>query len=521
MTTITAIPTKLSHLTQVALNYFPDTDVRIRENPVSLGAQLLNSIAFQMEGQNTRLTRELRAFNMSDMPMNIDNTGVYYATLVPSDFSLPIDDQGNLLPPTFIKGRLLETSVSLIDLIPYDDTLPVPTRISLDPTLKSVVLSNPQIVNTIGNGAPQSFTPGVLPLPNYLTFSIQDMGPITVAFTISITGELDPPAIWPQDIQSKNEVLIISDDGFYHTNSVWSSINQIDITGLPIGCSCVCYSLPVGLSVEPDLDRPFTHFAYRNTTFPRHWQLQDLVLSEQYQRNRFAKHETYQVYHLPTRMMDIAVEPNTNGLFLTDGTSLYYIDRRTPMPDHLIETGVTKEPAFGLNVWYDYNNIGNTQYAYVSAIPMSTASSVTQYRYVVQDPNGTVFVLLPTGILQQYTGSTGWTQGTPTAVSFPLTLIGTYIISLEMLSGSFNAKTVDTFPYSNLAITPLGTLDLASLVPSIQGIAFDAYDKLWLWTGEFAVPVKLSYDAYLWDPSTRTIYATDKYYALILRLNDN
>jgi hypothetical protein len=520
MTTIAAIPTKYSHLTQVAINYFPDTDVRIRENPVSLGAQLLNSVASQMEYQQVRLTRELRALNLSEMPMNIDNSGVYYATLVPSDFSLLTDDQGNLLPPTFIKGRLLVNSITLINLVPYNDLLPVPTRVSLDPILKPVALSNPRIINTVGNGTPQSFNPGVLPLPNFLTFNIQGMGPVTTAFTISITGELDPPGVWPQDIQSKNEVLIISDDGFYHTDSVWSSISQIDITGLPTDCSCICYSLPVGLQTEPDTDRPFTHFAYRNVTFPRYWQLQDLVLAEQYKRNRLSGNETHQVYHLPTQMVDIAVEPNTNGLFLTDGTSLFYMDRRTPMPDNLFETGLTQEPIFGLNVWYDYNKPGDTQYAFISPVPRAKASTTTQYRYVVEDPNGNVFVLLPTGILQTYTGSTGWTQGSPKSVSFPLTEIGTYVISLEIL-GAFNAKTVDVFPYSNLAINSLATINLANLVPAIQGIAFDAYDRLWIWTGDFAVPIKLSYDAYLWDPSTRTIYTTDKYYSLVLRLNDN
>jgi hypothetical protein len=215
-------------------------------------------------------------------------------------------------------------------------------------------------------------------------------------------------------------------------------------------------------------------------------------------------------------MVDLAVEPNTNGLFTTDGSSLYYIDRRTPMPNNLVETGVTQEPAYGINVWNDYSKPGDTTYAYISPVAGATASTVTQYRYVVEDPNGNVFVLLPTSVLQAYTGSTGWTQGTPTAVSFPLTVFGTYVISLECL-GSFNAKTTDTFPFNNLAINPLGSVtSLASLVPSIQGIAFDAYDKLWIWTGQFAIPVKISYDAYVWDASTRTIYATDPYYALVI-----
>lgn len=502
-----------SYLTQQLLNYFPDTDVRIRENPVTIGAQLLNAVAIQMENQQRQIIRELRALNLSDMPMNIDNGGVYYATLVPQSFPLSTDAQGNLLPPTTIQGELPNSS--FVTLVPYDDTLPVPTRITLDLVVQPVALSNPQLINTVGTGNPVSFIPGTLALPNSLTFSIIGMGPVTTAITISITGELDPPAVWPQDIQSKNEILIISDDGYYQTDSVWSSISDVSISGLPVGCALVCYLLPVDVPVETDPDRPYTHFAYRGITFPRYWQLQDLILYELYQRNRFAGYETYQTYHLPTHMVDVAVEPNTNGMFLSDGTNLYYIDRRAPLPGNLIETGVTSEPAYGLNVWYDYAQPGDTKYAYVSPVAMATANTVTQYRYVVEDPNGNVFVLLPTGVLQVYTGSTGWTAGTPTGISFPLTIVGTYIISLETL-GTFNAKTVDTFPFGNFAINPLVTINLSGFVPDIQGLAFDAYDKLWLWTGDFAIPVQIHYDAYIWDASTRTIYATDQYSELQL-----
>jgi hypothetical protein len=402
-----------------------------------------------------------------------------------------------------------------ITLVPYDDTLPIPTRITLDPIVQSVPMTSPELINTIGTGNPVVFEVGALPLPNCLTFVIQGMGTVTTTISISVTGELDPPAVWPQDIQTNNEVLTISNDGYYQTNSVWSSISSIDVSGLPVDCSLICYILPVDLSAEPDPDRPFTHFAYRGITFPRYWQLQDLQLLETYQRNRFAGYDVHNVYHLPTQMVDVAVEPNTNGLFLCDGLNLYYIDRRTPLPGNLLETGNTVEPAYGINVWYDYEKPGDTTYAYVSPTPYSTANAVTQYRYVVEDPNGNVYVLLPSGILQAYTGGTGYTQGTPTAVSFPLTVIGTWTITLECL-GSFNAKTSDTFPYNNMAITPLVTISLASLVPSVQGLAFDAYDKLWLWTGQFAVPVQIHYDAFLFDAESRTIYCTDKYNALVI-----
>lgn len=513
MTVITPIAPKYSHVTQVLLNYFPDTDVRIRENPITVGAQLINSVAYQIENQQHRINREVRALNMSDMPMNIDNQGVYYATRVPLSFTLPVDSQGTLQPPTTIQGQI--QSGPLVTLVPYDDTIPVPTRCSQDSGIKPVALPNPQLINIVGDGNPKSFSFGTLPLPNCLTFRIKGLGPVTQTITISITGELDPPAVWPQDVQVKNEVLLLSDDGYYQTDSVWSSISAIDINGLPVACQFICFNLPVGLEAEPDPDRPYTHFAYRGVAFPRYWQLDDLLLFEVFQRNRLAGPETYQTYHLPATMVDIAVEPNTGGLFLTDGTKLYYIDRRTPMPDNLQETGLTVEPAFGLNVWYDYTQPGDTKYAFIQPVPMATASQVTQYRYIVEDPSGVLFVLLPTGVLSEYTGTQGWTQGQPSSVSFPMLKTGTYLISIEML-GTFNAKTTDVFPFPNFAANMLATIDVSNTVPSVQGLAFDAYDKLWLWTGQFAVPIHISYDAYVWDPSTRTIYATDKYTQLVI-----
>lgn len=511
MSVITPVPPKFSHLTQQLLNYFPDTDPRVRENPVSISGQLLNAVAFQMENQQRRINRELRALNLSDVPMNIDNEGVYYATRVPTSFILPVTSEGIVSPPKTIQGQI--QAGPLVTLVPYDDTLPVPTRFSQDPLLAVVPLTTPKVIDTTGDGNPQSFSLGALALPNALTFRVTGMGPQTSAITVSITGELDPPAVWPQDVHIKNEVLVLSDDGFFQTDSVWSSVNDISITGLPVSCRIECFVLPVGVEVEPDADRPFVHFAYRGVAFPRYWQLHDLLLLELYQRNRFSGPETFQTYHLPTQMVDIAIEPNTGGIFLTDGVSLFYADRRTPMPEHLEETGVTQEPAFGINVFYDYTRPGDTKYATIQPIPGPSASQVTQYRYVVEDPHGNVFVLQPTGILSQYQGNTGWTSGIPTSVSFPLTITGTYIISLEML-GSFNAKTVDTLPYGNFSLTPLAKISLATLVPSIQGIAFDAYDQLWIWTGSFAVPVKIHYDAFVWVPETRTIYATDKYVEL-------
>src|SRR5208282_6474637 len=107
------------------------------------------------------------------------------------------------------------------------------------------------------------------------------------------------------------------------------------------------------------------------------------------------------------------------------------MDRRTPMPDNMVETGLTQEPGFGLNVHYDYTRPGDTKYAYVEPVAYAGASTITQYRYVVEDPTGTLYILLLNGDFQQYSGTNGWQGGSPQPVSFPLTKTGTYLITLE------------------------------------------------------------------------------------------
>lgn len=403
----------------------------------------------------------------------------------------------------------------MVTLDVYDDTLPVPTRMIQDPVVPAAILSNPQLINITGNGMPQTFSLGTLPLPNSLLFQISGMGTTLTSITISITGELDPPAVWPKDIQTKNEVLIVSDDGYYETDSVWNSVASIEVSGLPNDCQFICYILPLNLQAVADTDRPFVHFAYRGISFPRYWQLNDLLLLEAYQRNRFAGYDTFQAYHLPTHMLDLAVEPNTSGLFLTDGTNLYYVDRRTPMPTNLLETATVSEPAYGINVWYDYSQSQDTTFAYVSPQAYVGAASVIQYRYIVEDPNNNFYILTPAGVLQQYgNGIGGWNPGAPAATSFPLTVVGTYLITLETMGGG--NSWADTHPFGNFALNTKAVIDLSTVVPNIQGIAFDAYDKLWVWTGQFAIPIKISYDAYVWDASTRTIYATDLYTSITI-----
>ena len=89
-------------------------------------------------------------------------------------------------------------------------------------------------------------------------------------------------------------------------------------------------------------------------------------------------------------------------------------------------------------------------------------------------------------------------------------MIGTYVLMLECI-GNGQTAIADEVPYPNLATPVINTYDLSSIVPAIQGIAYDVMGRLWVWTGSNAVAIKPRYDGYILDPNSLAIYLTDTY----------
>ncbi len=50
-----------------------------------------------------------------------------------------------------------------------------------------------------------------------------------------------------------------------------------------------------------------------------------------------------------------------------------------------------------------------------------------------------------------------------------------------------------------------------AITAGVKGIAFDHLERLWVWTGDYAVPLKVHYDAYLLDRDLKTVFLTDSY----------
>jgi hypothetical protein len=496
------------------LNYFPDTDERVRSLKYSLDAQLLNPMALGMEGHQRRVTREVRARSFA-APLNLDNRGVYYKCYVPPSLNLAITPDGRATPPQTVIGQLPGLS-EYVTLQPYDDTLPVPTRIEFDSSLGPVPLSSPLIFAADGTDYPQTLTPGPLAFPNRVSLVLSGLPDAAGAVEVTLRG-----APWPSPLLGNPaptvEVLLMRDEGVAVSQTAYASVDSVTVRGLPSGATLQGY-LFLATGIVPDADRPAVDKDWRGFRFPRYWQLDGALLKDTYTRGRFTGFQIAESYLCSSPLTAIAVEPNTAGLWVASGTSLCYMDRRAQQPTGLSNTAITTEPLYGLDVRYDESYPGSVRWVRITPDGYAGAANTVRYRYLITIPGtplaGT-WLLTPEGALAPYTPYGGWRAGTPGGISMPLTATGTYLFTLEC-SDATNTITSDTCPYLNAAFTPHGAFDLSALVPSIAGLCFDALQRLWVWTGNYLVPLRLHYDAYLFDPSARILYLTDAYDNLYL-----
>lgn len=499
-----------SYYQQVMMNYWDHTDVRSRDNSTSIENQLLNMAAVELEDLNLRSFRE-SAQTLQTVPTNIDNEGIYFGAQLPQAL-LPKND-----PPTFTSVIGFNGSSQTL-LHSFNDTLPVPTRVTLDSS-RSVPMTNPVLFTLTGFGDTQAlvwgvqyaFQPGTVtdfPTPNALSVWVDQLTIYQSNVTLTIIGEVHPQPAWVAERKTVTEVLTISGEGFAQTQNRWTNIHQVAVRGLAQGVRIRGYCMPLNLPAAPDLARPFTTPQDRLLTFNRYWEIDntDSLLKETYDYTGFAGRLIHQSYLLHDQLLDVAVEPHTYGLFAISGTTLYYIDRREVMPD-LENTGLMTEPFYGLVVRYDDTKTGPTRYVQLNATPYATAPSLYQWRYTVNGTNS----ILPTGALGPI--NKGWRIGVPEAVSVPMLTPGDYTFRLEQQDINGNT-TVDVVPWHNPQFSPLAAIDITDSVDTVIGMTFDSYGTLWIWNGTFLVPVVLHYDAYVYDANTQAIFATDNYDAL-------
>ena len=488
-----------SYLTQVLLNYFDEKDVRVREGPATLDAQLLNGFAGSMEDLLSTLQREFDGRKLSTVPLNIDHEGIYYRVQIPA--SEPIGDEGpSLVQATFGSGWKT--------LAKYDDTLPIPVSAELDSNRQVVPLSSP-ILNTV-SGSGVFSSPFALSIPNKLWCSVSGLVDFSMPVTVQLEGHTYP---LPADQQNaiSGETLIVRANGMLRTSRIWSDITSISVFGAGPDVQFSFLMFPAGIDI--DAARPYSHPHYREVSFDRYFRIDSGLLQEVYHRNSFADWDRIQSYLLePDSISSLAVEPNTNGMYLANDSTLFYIDRREPMPSRLDQTAISADPLYTLQVSYDYMRPGSSRSVVLKPIPGRSSAKMTAYRLTVQLPDGTFKIIIPEGGLADYTSDGGWRRVmTSQPVIFPLIFgTGNYVFTLECTDSS-GAYTRDPVPYENFGLTRLASLDVSTLVPQVAGLCFDAFQRLWLWTGLHLVPVRFRYDAYVWDTASRSVYLTDRF----------
>jgi hypothetical protein len=400
-----------------------------------------------------------------------------------------------------------------VTLQPYDDRLPVPARAEFDASRAPVAVNDPLLFTLAGNDYPQRVASGAIAFPNRISLTLYRLPSTAGAIEVILEG-----IAWPSPIEDNpapvRETVRLRDEGVAVSRLAFSSLAAVSVRGLPSGSTLEARQFLASGSI-PDFARPVIDTGWREARFTRYWQIEGPLLKDTYTRGRFAGFDVAETYLCSPALGAIGIEPNTSGLWAASGTTLYYMDRRAAQPDKLAKTAMVSEPLFGLDVRYDASYPGPVRFVRLTPDGYAGASGAAQYRYLMTTPVGAVSILTPQGAIVPYTPYGGWRAGAPAELAIPLSATGTYLFTLECADAS-GAVTRDVCPYLNAAFRPLAAFDLSTVVPTIQGVVFDALDRLWLWTGNHLVPLRLRYDAFLFDPAERALYLTDPYDDVVL-----
>jgi hypothetical protein len=249
----------------------------------------------------------------------------------------------DLSDPTVVGKNLGVPTTWCLSMIDYHNR-PGRSGSTIDP----VPLTDPVLLTLIGDGdnrtqvyTVQTATDLTLPVPNRLSFWLDQLDFNPVSMDIFIEGVAYPEPAWHRQRTISTETLQINGQGFFATSKRWSSISKIVVRGLPDQARLRVWSMPFAMPSVADMQRPYTHPLFRDIKFPRYWQVSSSegLLKELFMAAGFTGLDYVQSYSLPEDLVDVAVEPWTNGLFAISASNLYYLDRRQPLPDHLESTG--------------------------------------------------------------------------------------------------------------------------------------------------------------------------------------
>lgn len=500
--------TPYSHKVQEMLNYYDVNATRLRTYPYTVDAQILNIAGNAMEDLDLRYQREVKARFLTNCPLHLDNQGLYTAARLPNTFTPP--DEGTNPPLNLVTG-LRQGQWSTLPL--YDDRVPTATRISIDTTRKVTAFSAAQIFDWISDGRIQYLlTPALtLPIPSKLSLWLDGLN-APGAIDILITGIAYPRSAWQSRRTLTSETVSYRQaEGLLTTRTVWYSIESIVVRNAPVGAHLAVWHMPFNLPSVLDAARPYTHSNYRGKLFDRYWTRAGNWLNETFYGGTSVGFANVTSYGIPEPIEDIAIDPSAYTLLAVSTSKLYTIDRRAVMPGRLELTAITSDPVFSVNVVSDPGTPSATaRYVEFQVLAHDAETTPRSFRFILEDPNGGVVCVDAKGNFITYSGGSGWSSGAPRNVTIPLQVEGTYVVTLESIDMA-GLLTADRFPYPNLNVNVVSTLDLTTILPEAKGIARDSLEQLWIWTGTYAIPVQLHFDAYIYDSNSRTVFLTDPF----------
>lgn len=500
-----------SHLTTELTNYFDEQDTRVRQVRHCLDAQVLNVAAMGLEAAELRLNREIQGRSLHQVPQNLDNRGVYQKLSLPPSLTLPFNGS-ELLPPARIEGTLPDFTT--VTVSPYDDLLPVPSRLSMDFLRQPIQVPTGIILSVNNLSSPQEFHPEALPLPGRVGFWLDSLDDYSGTVTVVVDGVLYPQIMGPDRSTTVTETLVLTQAGFAETRNIWSSITRIALYSLPSSATLTAYSLPLGWSRMLDPLRPYTHPDFRDVLFPRYWEFDDFRIRETYLSGRKSGYETITQILSPNKVTALAVEPNTYGLWVACGSQLHYLDRREPLPDRLDAAALSREPYYGVVVKFDPFK-SRPDRTWLEITPeVYHGPLYAQHRWIVEMPDREQYLLSSSdGSLVAFNQYLGWQRGAPKTISFPILEDGTYVFTLQIQDGDGTIRE-DRCVWVQRPFDPKRSFDLSNFANEIQGIAFDHTQQLWIWADKVLIPLSIAYDGYLFDAQERALYFTDYYQTL-------
>jgi hypothetical protein len=515
-----------AHTTTKYTNYFDHADIRVRYNKYCLDAQLLNVCAQSLEDFSLRFNRELNANILPYCPGNIDNFGVYYACQLANNFPLAA---GSTKLNT-VQG--VQGTNPPVTLTVFDDRLPVPAGYKLDPDRTIVAFDSPIVTSFIGGSSTvayndlhtsNNFYPiqyygdeYTLAIPNNLTFVTSLSTQEVYAINVEIKGTKYPNQPWANSNNVDVEFITITQDGVTEGIDCWQTITSITVRGLPVNNHLDVYCMQFKLPVVPDTARPYYDPRERYAIYSRYWQVdtENNILRELYSTDNLTGLEINKVYSRASGITDIACEPNTWGAVTVSGTSIIYIDRREPIPDTLLETGIYAEPLYGLNVYYD-TFLDDGKSFIIRPVAYNGASTCIAYRLSIN--SNLIYDAIAGGFVSDAPNLplVGWNTGQPTIIGIsPAEFSTDYLVTLQCKDIKGNVTT-DVFPYVINSFSgpglALSTSSLAGIGNYAIGVSYDIFDNLWIWDGNVAIPLKPYYNGYILDTDNATLYLTDKW----------